>query len=53
MVRVFNPISIDFTDATYNLPMPLMWSIIEGQLAIVAANLPILLHVFATILPHS
>ncbi|KAL4937822.1 hypothetical protein BDV06DRAFT_202191 [Aspergillus oleicola] len=53
MVRVFSLISIDFEDATYTLPMPLMWSIVEEQLAIVAANLPILRHVFATILPRS
>ncbi|KAL4793036.1 hypothetical protein BDV19DRAFT_367248 [Aspergillus venezuelensis] len=52
MVRVFSLINIDFADATYTLPMPLMWSIVEEQLAIVAANLPILRHVFATILPH-
>ncbi|KAL2810034.1 hypothetical protein BJX63DRAFT_423398 [Aspergillus granulosus] len=53
MVRVFSLISIDFADATYTLPEPLMWSIVEEQLAVVAANLPILRHVFATILPQS
>ncbi|KAL4871487.1 hypothetical protein BDV12DRAFT_194253 [Aspergillus spectabilis] len=53
MVRVFSLISIDFADAAYSFPMPLLWSIIEEQLSIVAANLPILRHVFATILPHS
>ncbi|KAL4877433.1 hypothetical protein BJY04DRAFT_222181 [Aspergillus karnatakaensis] len=53
IVRVFSIISIDFANATFTLPMPLMWSIVEEQLAVVAANLPILRHVFATILPHS
>lgn len=53
MVRVFSLMSIDFVDAPYTLPLPLMWSIVEEQLAIVAANLPILRHVLAAILPHS
>ncbi|KAL4928002.1 uncharacterized protein BDV17DRAFT_292022 [Aspergillus undulatus] len=53
MARVFSLISIDFADATYTLPMPLMWSIVKEQLAIVAANLPVLRHVFATNLPRN
>lgn len=52
MVRVFSLMSIDFEDAPWTLPLPLMWSIIEEQLAIVAANLPILRHVLAFILPN-
>lgn len=52
MVRVFSLMSIDFEDAPWTLPLPLMWSIVEEQLAIVAANLPILRHVLAAILPE-
>ncbi|KAL4888788.1 hypothetical protein BDV59DRAFT_210917 [Aspergillus ambiguus] len=52
MVRVFSLMSIDFQDAPWTLPLPLMWSIVEEQLAIVAANLPILRHVFTSILPE-
>lgn len=43
---------VDFDDVTYSLPMPLMWSILEEELAITTANLPLLRHVFAPILPQ-
>ncbi|KAL4919246.1 hypothetical protein BDW62DRAFT_47106 [Aspergillus aurantiobrunneus] len=52
MVRVFSLMRIDFQDAPWTLPLPLMWSIVEEELAVVAANLPIMRHVFATILPN-
>ncbi|KAF9241048.1 hypothetical protein CBS147339_4328 [Penicillium roqueforti] len=53
MVRVDSLMRIDFNDLTYTLPIPLMWSIIEQQLALVAANLPLLRSVFSAVLPGS
>ncbi|KFZ07714.1 hypothetical protein V502_09820 [Pseudogymnoascus sp. VKM F-4520 (FW-2644)] len=51
IIRVMSLLSIDFNDVTSTLPIRLMWSIVEQQLAIVCANLPLLRHVFAAILP--
>ncbi|PYH91301.1 hypothetical protein BO71DRAFT_401470 [Aspergillus ellipticus CBS 707.79] len=51
MVRIVSLTHIDFGDATYTLPLPLMWSIVEEQVAIVCANLPLLRHTFGGILP--
>lgn len=51
MLRVVSLMNIDFNDATYTLPIPLMWSIVEEQLAVVAANIPLLRRVFTHILP--
>ncbi|KAJ5898350.1 hypothetical protein N7504_008638 [Penicillium tannophilum] len=53
MVRVVSLMRINFADVTYSLPLPLMWSIIEEQLAIVASNLPLLRRVFSAIIPGS
>ncbi|OBT38654.1 hypothetical protein VE00_10757 [Pseudogymnoascus sp. WSF 3629] len=51
IIRVMSLLSIDFNDVTSTLPIPLMWSIVEQQLAIVCANLPLLRHVFTAVLP--
>ncbi|KAJ5787104.1 hypothetical protein N7457_002094 [Penicillium paradoxum] len=53
MVRVVSLMRIDFDDVTYTLPIPLMWSMVEQQLAIVAANLPLLRRVFSAVVPGS
>ncbi|KAJ5711332.1 hypothetical protein N7488_005488 [Penicillium malachiteum] len=53
MVRVVSLLRINFNDVTYTLPSPLMWSIVEEQLAIVAGNLPLLRRIFSSILPGS
>jgi hypothetical protein len=53
MVRVVSLMRIDFADVTYSLPLPLMWSIVEEQLAIVASNLPLLRRVFSAVIPGS
>ncbi|KAJ5143706.1 uncharacterized protein N7515_002493 [Penicillium bovifimosum] len=53
MVRVVSLMHVDFNDVTWTLPIPLMWSIIEQQLAIVAANLPLLRRVFSAVIPGS
>ncbi|KAJ5745834.1 hypothetical protein N7520_011016 [Penicillium odoratum] len=50
MVRVVSLMHINFKDVTYTLPIPLMWSIVEEQLAIVTANLPLLRRVFSSLL---
>lgn len=52
MVRVVSLLRVDFADATYTLPMLLMWSIVEEELALTTANLPLLRHVFSRILPR-
>lgn len=52
IVRLVSLIHIDFTDATYTLTEPLMWTIIEQELALTTANLPLLRHIFAHILPR-
>ncbi|KAJ5586784.1 uncharacterized protein N7459_002549 [Penicillium hispanicum] len=51
MVRVVSLLRINFDNVTYTLPMPLMWSIVEEQLAIVAGNLPHLRCIFSDVLP--
>ena len=51
IIRIMSLLSIDFNDVTSTLLIPLMWSIVEQQLAIVCANLPLLRHVFAAVLP--
>lgn len=51
IIRVMSLLGIDFNDVTSTLPIPLMRSIVEQQLAIVCANLPLLRHVFAAVLP--
>ena len=53
MVRVVSLMHINFADVTHTLPLPLMWSIVEEQLAIVAGNLPLLRRVFSAVLPAS
>ncbi|KAJ5216562.1 uncharacterized protein N7498_002969 [Penicillium cinerascens] len=53
MVRVVSLMHINFADVTYTLPIPLMWSIVEEQVAIVAGNLPFLRRVFSVVLPAS
>lgn len=53
MVRVVSLMRINFADVTYSLPLPLMWSIIEEQLAIVASNLPLLRRVLSAVIPGS
>lgn len=52
MVRVVSLMRINFNDVTYTLPIPLMWSIVEEQLAIIAANVPLLRTVFSAITPR-
>lgn len=51
MVRVVSLLHINFGDVTYTLPLPLMWSIVEEQIAIVAGNLPLLRRVFSMVFP--
>jgi hypothetical protein len=46
-------LTLDFADVTYSLPLPLMWSIIEPELGLVCANLPILPPIWAPYVPPS
>lgn len=43
--------AISFTDPTWTLPMGLLWTVLEPELAIINANLPMLKRLFAKILP--
>jgi len=52
MVRVSSLTKINFNDIAYTLPIPLMWSIIEQQLAVVGANIPHLRRVFSRVFPR-
>lgn len=52
MVRVASLTKIDFGDVTYSTPMAFMWSILEEELAIITANLPLLRNIFMLILPR-
>ncbi|KAL4877421.1 hypothetical protein BJY04DRAFT_222170 [Aspergillus karnatakaensis] len=53
IIRVQSLVSIDFADATATLSGPLLWSMVEQQAAVIAANLPVLRYIFATILPRA
>jgi hypothetical protein len=44
-------LTLDFADVTYSLPLPLMWSVIEPELGLVCANLPVLSPIWAPYLP--
>ncbi|PWY89217.1 hypothetical protein BO70DRAFT_163137 [Aspergillus heteromorphus CBS 117.55] len=51
IIRVVSLAHINFMDPTHSLPLPFMWTIVEEQLTIVCANLPLVRHLFAAILP--
>jgi hypothetical protein len=42
---------IDFTDITYSVQMGVMWTVIEPELAIICANLPLLKTVLSRMAP--
>lgn len=42
---------IDFTDITYSVQMGVMWTVIEPEIAIVCANMPLLKTILATMAP--
>ncbi|KAL4922632.1 hypothetical protein BDW62DRAFT_196636 [Aspergillus aurantiobrunneus] len=52
VARVFGLIKIDFMDMTSTGALPLVWTVLEMNLSVIAANLPVLRHVFAAILPR-
>ena len=41
IIRMKALVDLDLADATYQLPLPLMWSVVEPELALVCANLPL------------
>jgi hypothetical protein len=43
--------NIDFSDPTWTLPMGLLWTVLEPELAIIAANFPFLRQYVSKILP--
>lgn len=38
VIRIFSLMDISFTDPTYTLPMGLLWTVLEPELAIIIAN---------------
>lgn len=42
---------ISFDDPTWTLPMGLLWTVLEPELAIINANLPLMRRFFAKIIP--
>lgn len=38
IIRIFSLMAISFTDPTWTLPMGILWTVLEPQLAIIVAN---------------
>lgn len=53
IVRVTSLTKIDYSDVSYTLPIPQLWTFLEIQLALIAANIPLLRPVASAILPSS
>jgi len=51
IIRLKSLLDIEFTDVTYTLAQPLMWTTIEPSLAIINACLPIMRPLFVYVLP--
>ncbi|KAL1857598.1 hypothetical protein Daus18300_010238 [Diaporthe australafricana] len=51
IVRLQSLMVISFEDPTYTLPMGLLWTVLEPELAIINANLPLMRRFFAKIIP--
>ncbi|PWY88277.1 hypothetical protein BO70DRAFT_259365, partial [Aspergillus heteromorphus CBS 117.55] len=53
IVRLFSLIAIDFTDVTYSAQMGIMWSVLEPELAVICANMPLLKTFLSRMLPKA
>ncbi|KAJ0117535.1 integral membrane protein [Diaporthe amygdali] len=51
IVRLQSLMVISFEDPTWTLPMGLLWTVLEPELAIINANLPLMRRFFAKIIP--
>ncbi|KAG6354943.1 hypothetical protein INS49_004024 [Diaporthe citri] len=51
IVRLKSLTTISFEDPTWTLPMGLLWTVLEPELAIINANLPLMRRFFAKIIP--
>ncbi|MCJ1478592.1 hypothetical protein MMC13_007273 [Lambiella insularis] len=51
ILRLQSLYAISFTDPTFTLPMVLMWSVLEAELLVIAANLPTLRPILARLFP--
>ncbi|KAF2139197.1 uncharacterized protein K452DRAFT_232914, partial [Aplosporella prunicola CBS 121167] len=49
IIRMDSLVKLDLSDVTYNIPNVLMWSVIEPELALIGANLPLLRPLFARV----
>ncbi|PSR79794.1 hypothetical protein BD289DRAFT_485381 [Coniella lustricola] len=52
IVRLKSLMDISFTDPTWTLPMGLLWTVLEPELAIINANLPLMKRLFTRMLPR-
>ena len=52
IVRLMALMAIDFNDITYTLPMGVLWTVLEPQLAIVCANMPVLKPILSRMFPR-
>lgn len=52
MIRLVSLTQLDFANPTYTATMPLLWSVVETQLAVITANLPFMRQIFAVLLPQ-
>lgn len=53
IVRVTSLTDIDYNDVSYTLPIPQLWTFLEIQLALIAANIPLLRPIASVIVPSS
>ncbi|KAL4901979.1 hypothetical protein BDW74DRAFT_186999 [Aspergillus multicolor] len=52
IVRLSALMAIDFNDVTYSLPMGVLWTVLEPELAIICANMPILKPILSRMFPR-
>ncbi|KAL1867792.1 hypothetical protein Plec18167_008538 [Paecilomyces lecythidis] len=51
IVRLASLMAIDFTDITYSVQMGVMWTVLEPELAIICANMPVMKPILSRVFP--
>ncbi|KAJ9215666.1 hypothetical protein DTO166G4_2772 [Paecilomyces variotii] len=52
IVRLASLVAIDFTDITYSVQMGVMWTVLEPELAIICANMPVMKPILSRVFPN-
>ncbi|KAJ9283599.1 hypothetical protein DTO027B5_9056 [Paecilomyces variotii] len=52
IVRLASLMAIDFTDITYSVQMGVMWTVLEPELAIICANMPVMKPILSRVFPN-